>query len=338
MAAMPARVLPTLESVAAEAGVSRSTVSRVINASPNVRPEVVEAVNAAISRLNYVPNRAARSLASNRTFAVALLVSEDTTRFFGDPFFASVVRGITEALEPSEYILNLLVTSDDPNGKTRRYLQGGNVDGALVVSHHAGNTDLVALNDAMPVVFGGRPVVPRMGPCFYVDVDNVDGAAQATRHLLARGCRRIGTIAGPADMTAAVDRLRGWRDSLAEAGLPTDAVIHGDFLEASGAAAMQRLLSVHGDLDGVFVASDAMARGALTSLSQQGLSVPGDIAVVGFDDSPVATSVSPALTTVSQPSTQMGAMMARLLLQRLSGEQPPTAVLLPARLVIRDTA
>ena len=154
---------PTLELVAAESGVSRSTVSRVVNGSPKVRPEVVEAVNAAIERLNYVPNRAARSLASRQTYAIALLVPERVTTFFNDPFFASVVQGITDRMEDSDYILNLLVSSSDPTRKTRRYLRGGNVDGAFVVSHHAADRDLADLCDIMPVVFGGRPAPGRSG-------------------------------------------------------------------------------------------------------------------------------------------------------------------------------
>ncbi len=336
---LPTRSLPTLESVAAAAGVSRSTVSRVVNASPNVRPEVVAVVNDAIERLKYVPNRAARSLAGRHTYAMALLIPEDTTRFFGDPYFASIVKGITAELEQSDYILNLLVTSDDPNGKTRRYLEGGNVDGALVASHHAGNTDLVELNATMPVVFGGRPTVQDIGPCCYVDIDNVDGAAQATRHLISRGCRRIGTIAGPEDMPASLDRLRGWQETMGAAGRPTDAVAHGDFTVASGTVAMRQLLDAVPDLDGVFAANDLMARGALIALAERSRRVPEDVALVGYDDSPAATAIAPFLSTVSQPSISMGAAMAAMLLDLLEHGPPAEPVrLLPTRLVVRDTA
>lgn len=335
----PTKEMPTLERVAAEAGVSRSTVSRVVNSSPKVRPEVIEAVNAAIARLNYVPNRAARSLAGRRTYAIALLVPEDTTRFFGDPYFASIVKGITGDLEHSDYILNLLVSNTDPNGKTRRYLQGGNVDGALVVSHHAGDHDLAELNATMPVVFGGRPTIDGLGRCYYVDVDNLDGAAQATQHLVDRGCRRIGTITGPQDMPASADRLLGWRATMAAAGLPNHRVAHGDFTIESGATGIRSLLAQPGErLDGVFVANDLMARGALLVLAEQGLSVPGDVALVGYDDSPVATSARPALTTVSQPSIAMGARMARTLLDLLADRRVYHASVMKTSLVIRDTA
>jgi DNA-binding LacI/PurR family transcriptional regulator len=333
------REQPTLEMVAAAAGVSRSTVSRVVNRSPNVRPGVVEAVQRAIDALNYVPNRAARSLAGQHTYAVALLVPEDATRFFGDPYFASIVKGITSALEESDYILNLLVASEGPAGKTRRYLQGGNVDGALVVSLHTGNTDLRELNESLPLVFGGRPVVPDLDPCYCVDVDNVDGARQATAHLVGLARRRVGTITGPMDMPAALDRLDGWRQVLGEAGLDDDAVATGDFSSAGGAAAMRELLDRVPDLDAVFVANDLMARGALAVLAERGRSVPEDVALVGYDDSAAATTGEPQLTTVRQPSTAMGAKMTEMLLGLLAGREPESrACMLQTRLVVRDTA
>lgn len=330
---------PTLEMVAAAAGVSRSTVSRVVNRSPHVRPDVVATVQRAIEALNYVPNRAARTLAGRHTYAVALLVPEEATRFFGDPYFASVVQGITSTLEQSDYILNLLVTGDGGTGKTRRYLQGGNVDGALVVSHHAGSTDLREVNASLPLVFGGRPLIPDLDPCHYVDVDNVHGARQATTHLVGLGRRRIATVAGPADMPAAEDRLTGWRQVLEAAGLAADAVEVADFTTAGGAAAMRRLLEQVPDLDAVFVASDLMARGALAALAERGRRVPDDVALVGYDDSTAATSGDPQLTTVRQPSVTMGARMTEMLLGLLGGREPHSrACILPTRLVVRDTA
>ena len=328
---------PTLEMVAAESGVSRSTVSRVVNGSPKVRPEVVETVNAAIERLNYIPNRAARSLASRQTYAIALLVPERVMTFFNDPFFASVVQGITAGLEDSDYILNLLVSSSDPARKTRRYLRGGNVDGAFVVSHHASDRDLADLCDIMPVVFGGRPALADRATCHYVDIDNVQGARTAVDYLIGAGRRRIATITGPGDMPAAVDRRTGWAAALAAASLPADALAAGDFTEAGGAAAMRHLLAARPDLDAVFVANDLMARGALRVLGEAGRTVPDDVAVVGYDDSPVATALRPALTTIAQPSELMGRRMAELLLSLLTGQDPEPTELLPTTLVLRET-
>jgi len=333
------RAQPTLEMVAAASGVSRSTVSRVVNRSPNVRPEVVAAVQRAIEDLDYVPNRAARSLASRHTYAVALLVPEDSSRFFGDPYFASIVQGITGALEATDYVLNLLVARDGAGGKARRYLQGGNVDGALVVSHHPSDTDLRDINASLPVVFGGRPALPDLDPCYSVDVDNVGGARLATAHLVGLGRRRIGTVTGPSDMPASVDRLAGWRQVLAESGHPDDAVAVGDFTTAGGAAAVRDLLARVPDLDAVFVANDLMARGALTVLTERGLDVPRDVAVMGYDDSPAATSGDLPLSTVSQPSVTMGARMTEMLLGLLAGREPQSrACVLQTRLVLRATA
>jgi DNA-binding LacI/PurR family transcriptional regulator len=328
----------TLEMVAAESGVSRSTVSRVVNGSPKVRPEVVQAVSAAIERLNYVPNRAARSLASRQTYAIALLVPERVKTFFNDPFFASVVQGITTGMENSDYILNLLVSSSDPTRKTRRYLRGGNVDGALVVSHHTADTDLADLCDIMPVVFGGRPALADLASCHFVDIDNVQGARTAVDHLISIGRRRIATVTGPEDMRAGVDRRTGWADGLAAAGLPAEALAVGDFTEAGGAAATRALLASHPEIDAVFVANDLMARGVVRVLLESGRTVPDDVAVVGYDDSPAATALRPELTTIAQPSELMGRRMAELLLALLRGEEPEPQKLLPTTLVRRETA
>lgn len=325
--------------VAAEAGVSRSTVSRVVNGSPKVRPDVVTAVNEAIAALDYVPNRAARSLASAQTYAIALVVPEDVTRFFGDPYFVSVVKGITARLEGSDYVLNLLLASSDPGRKTARYLQGGNVDGALVISHHTGDRNLSDLIRAIPVVFGGRPSSPDLEDCHFVDVDNVHGAVLATEHLIHIGRRRIATIAGPPDMPASQDRLRGWRQAMQRSGLRDDAVAHGDFTTHSGAVAMRDLLDRYDDLDAVFVASDLMACGALATLAEREMPVPGAMAVVGYDDSPAAVSGAVELTTISQPSQEMGEQMADMLLAILAGRTPlEQACILPTRLVLRASA
>ena len=330
---------PTLEMVAAEAGVSRATVSRVVNGSPKVRPEVVVSVTAAIERLNYVPNRAARSLASRQTQSVALVVPEDMTKFFGDPYFAAVVQGITQRLDESDYTLNLLVASSDPRHKTMRYLRAGNVDGALVISHHTGDNFVADLESTMPVVFGGRPTNDSGANNYFVDVDNIAGSMSGVQHLIDIGRRRIGTITGPVDMPAGIDRLTGFRQVLESAGLPTDAVEHADFTASGAAAATRRLLERFPDVDAIFVASDLMATGALGVLAEQGRAVPGDIAVVAFDDSPAATSGPIGMTTVSQPSKEMGFAMADLLLRLLADDETvPHRNIMPTRLILRESA
>lgn len=337
---LPAR--PTLEEVAAAAGVSRATVSRVVNGSPKVSPQVLDAVNAAIDRLGYVPNRAARSLAARHTMAIALVVPEDAHRVFGDPYFADVVQGISDRLDDSEYVLNLQLTDpSSPSEKTRNYLRGGNVDGALVVSHHTGDHFLSGLDPDLPVVFGGRPMLADASPDrapYFVDADNLGGARAATQHLVDLGRTRIATIPGPQDMPAALDREAGWREEMAKAGLPDHRVARGDFTLAGGLRAGLQLLREHPDLDALFVASDLMARGALLALEQAGLRVPQDVAVVGFDNSLHASQGDIGLTTIDQHTVQMGQVMADKLLRLLAGEAVEHQTVLATTLVVRESA
>jgi DNA-binding LacI/PurR family transcriptional regulator len=334
----PRRVAPTLEAVAAEAGVSRSTVSRVVNGSNQVSAAVEAAVHAAIERLHYIPNRAARSLANNQTMAIALIIPEDTTRFFGDPYFAAIVQGITKGLDDSDYVLNLQVAQAHPSDKTMRYLAGGNVDGALVVSHHSGDQFLAGLTSNLPIVFGGRPMRVDDPPAYFVDVDNVAAAARGTQYLIDKGHTRIAMVAGPPDMPAGVDRTAGWKQAMAAAGLSTERIAYGDFSLASGARGMREILDRFPDLDSVFVASDLMATGAIQVLLERGFSIPADVAIVGFDDSPAATSGTIQLTTVHQPSEAMGVQMARMMLALLRGEPVEHQCIMETHIVERDSA
>lgn len=335
----PRRAAPTLEAVAEVAGVSRSTVSRVVNGSTKVSPDAQASVQKAIATLDYVPNRAARSLVNNQTLAIALVIPEDTIRFFGDPYFAAIVQGIARGLDDSDYVLNLqLASQSDPSTKTVRYLTGGNVDGAFVVSHHAGDHFLESLGSTLPVVYGGRPLSTSSTPSYFVDVDNTAAATLGTQHLIDQGRRRIATIAGPSDMPAGIDRTAGWTAALTAARMPATRLVHGDFTLASGAQAMRTLLQQHPDLDAVFVASDLMAVGAISVLRERGFIVPSDVAVVGFDDSPAAVAGDIQLTTVHQPSTAMGVRMAETMLAILRGDAPEHEHILPTRLVLRDSA
>lgn len=333
----PVRGSATIEEVAARAGVSRSTVSRVVNGSTSVSPTALAAVQRAIEELQYVPNRAARSLASRQTRAIALVIPEDTDRFFGDPFFGSIVAGISDVIGESDYVMNMLIASDDASAKALGYLRSGSVDGAIVASHHTSDTFIDRLGDAVPVVYGGRPA--RVRPTdHFVDVDNVRGGRDATAYLLDRGHRRLATIAGPADMPAGIDRLQGFREALADAGLEPVAVEDGDFTEAGGAAAMRRILA-SGDLpEALFVASDLMARGAYTALREHGHQPGRDVAIIGFDDSAVATSLVPALTTVRQPSHDQGRQMATMLLDVLAGRATAHTAILPTEIIERASA
>ena len=326
----------TIEEVAAAAGVSRSTVSRVVNGSSAVSPEALAAVQDAIAALHYVPNRAARSLASRQTHTIALVVPEDTTTFFGDPFFAALVAGITGALRGSDYLLNVLIASEDPGDKVASFVRNGGVDGALIVSHHTSDAFIARIAEVVPVVWGGRPVGRRDGE-YVVDVDNVAASRTATQHLIDTGRTRIATISGSPSMVSAADRLEGYRAALTDAGLTPFAEESGDYTEAGGAQAARRILAL-GQPDAIFVASDLMARGALTALRAAGLRVPEDIAIVGFDDSSVALSTDPQLTTIRQPMYAHGEAMAAVLLAHLAGRETEQTTILPTELIVRDSA
>ncbi|MBX3091683.1 MAG: LacI family DNA-binding transcriptional regulator [Cryobacterium sp.] len=327
---------PTLEMVAALAGVSRSTVSRVVNSSPKVTPEVVEAVNAAIVTLGYVPNRAARTLASRKTDSIALVIPENTAKFFADPYFASVIQGVATYLSKTEYTLTLLIASETDPRKTRRYLSGGNVDGALVLSHHSDDHSYVELGKTLPIVFGGRPM-SEGGPSHVVDVDNVAAASTAVQYLIDHGKKRIATIAGPQDMAAGLDRLEGWRRSLAAAGLPATLFEAADFTPAGGASAMQRILDTGEPFDGLFAASAQMASGALAVLREHGIDVPGHVGITTIDNDYYAKNATPPLTTVDQPSVRQGATMAEVLVRIIRGEHVDMLTIMPTELIERSS-
>ncbi|MFJ9521217.1 LacI family DNA-binding transcriptional regulator [Kitasatospora sp. NPDC101801] len=333
-----ARRAATLEDVARAAGVSRSTVSRVINNIRNVDPELQQTVRDAVAATGYVPNAAARALVTRRAGAVALVVSSSAGQeeIFTDPFFGRVVGGMIGALRPLG-VHPVLMLADDPAAREQvlSYLRQGNADGAMLVSTRADDPLPGRLLEAgLPAVLFGRPAEPLPGRLSWVDLRNVEGGRLAAEHLRARGCRRIVTIAGPAAISAGADRLAGTRAVLGD--LP---VAEGDFGQASGARAMQRLLAEHPDLDGVFAANDLMARGAVAVLTEHGRRVPEDVAVVGFDDSSAATVGLPRLTTVRQPVEEMAAEMTRILLDRIADPLAgPGSVLFDPELVIRESA
>lgn len=331
---------PTLEEVAAHAGVGRGTVSRVINNAAGVKDSTRRSVQRAIEELGYVPNLAARSLAGRRTDAVALVLTEPDWRVFAEPFFSEIVRSLGDALAHTGMQLMLtLVRSDADRQRFLEYARGGRVDGVLLMSVHAGDRLPDMLAEArLPTVMLGR----RSGDEYvsYVDADNVGGARSAVSHLLSRGRTAIATVTGPLDMYVAQCRLRGYQDALALAGLNSEQslVAESDFTESSGRRAMAELLERHPEIDGVLAASDTTAAGALKALRAAGRRVPEDVAVIGFDDFPLAERTEPRLSTVRQPLEEMGRAMIRLLLEDM--EEPSVAyrhVILRTDLVVRES-
>jgi DNA-binding LacI/PurR family transcriptional regulator len=333
----PPKRRPTLDEVAALAGVSRSAASRAISGSGHASRTTREAVERAVRELGYVPNPTARALATQQSGAVVLAVSHHDSELFADPFYAHVIAGVSAALERTDLVLMLaLADSDFGRGRLERILRSRRADGVMLIGLH-GDDPLYRLAEKLdlPVVYGGRPL--NAEPAWYVDADNRGGARLAAEHLIGIGRRRIATMTGAIDTHVGAARLRGFQDALAVAGLDPDLLEYGDFTEASGAAAMIRLLAAHPDLDAVFAASDSMAVGALRALKAAGRSVPGDVAVVGFDDNPIDRYTSPPLTTVAQPIKQLGWEMATMLVSLINGEQRGPLIL-PTRLVVRESS
>jgi DNA-binding LacI/PurR family transcriptional regulator len=328
---------PTLDEVALRAGVSRSVASRVINNTRDVSGDAREAVRKAVRELGYVPNPMARGLVTAQAGTVLLAVSHDDPTLFADPFFAHVIVGVNAALEKTDLVLMLLLADTD-RGRERleRVLRSRRTDGLMLLALH-GEDPLYQLAQRLklPVVLGGRPL--RGEPPAYVDADNRGGARVATEHLITSGRRRIAAIAGRQDTQVGVVRHQGYREAMAVAGLQSSRTERADFTEAGGAAAMARLLDRYPDLDAVFAESDNMAAGALRALRAAGRTVPADVAVVGFDDLPIAQTTDPALTTVHQPVQALGREMAKMLIDLIAGEQP-SPLILPTHLVVRASA
>ncbi|WP_461296712.1 LacI family DNA-binding transcriptional regulator [Streptomyces harbinensis] len=333
------RRAPTIHDVAREAGVSRGTVSRFLNGGHHVSPDSARAVEEAIRRTGYVVNRHARSLITGRSGSAAFLLTEPQEKFFEDPNFNVLLRGCTQALAAHDIPLLLMIAGTrEEQRRLLRYVTSGHVDGVLLVSSHTGDPVAEQLVDAgVPVVLCGKPMGP--GRLAHVAADDRDGARQMVRHLVELGRRRIGTVTGPPDTPGGVERLAGYREVLAAAGLPAEdgLVETGDYSREGGERAAARLLARRPDLDALFVASDLMARGALAALTAAGRRVPQDVAVGGFDDSAAAVASRPELTTIRQPWDRISQEMVRLLLTQLSGEDT-SAVILPTELVRRGSA
>ncbi len=330
----------TLEDIAEQAGVSRSTVSRVVNDLPNVSEDVRRRVLDVIQQTGYHPNAAARTLASQRSWTLGLVLPQSVFQFFTDPYFPHLTKGIAQACNEHNYTLALYLVSSKEDEKKifTRVTRKGLLDGVLVQSGHHGDQQIIGhLMDAnIPQVVLGRP--QHFDNVTFVDVDNVSGAYNAAVHLIRLGYRRIATITGPSLSAVGLDRHAGFTKALSDRGVKLDEalVIEGDFTEAGGYYAMQRLLPTRPEA--VFVASDLMAIGAVRAAREAGLSVPNDIALIGFDDVPLAATNDPPLTTIRQPVVQFGIRAVELLMDLIeNGIHPPRHVIMDTQLIIRDS-
>jgi DNA-binding LacI/PurR family transcriptional regulator len=330
---------PTIEDVARVAGVSRSTVSRVLNGGRHVRPEAISRVNRAVGALGYSVNQAARNLASGRTGSVAFVISEQGEHLFGDPNFGALVRTFSRELRSRGQ--HLLVTTADDYGAEAflgDYLTAGHVDGALFALPREGETLLNRVaSSGLPVVVQGKPLGYE-AELSWVAIDDEAAAFEAARYLLESGRSRIGTITGPVNTSSGRGRLEGYRRAVGP-GSPESLIAVGDWSPASARLGAQQLVESHPELDALFVGSDLMALEAMAVLKESGRRIPEDVAVVGFDDSAAAVWADPPLTTIHQSFEQAGAEAVRILNELIAGSvSGPRHVLMPTRLVRRESA
>ncbi len=329
-------VTMNLEQIAKLSGVSRSTVSRVVNNDPNVSKVTREKVMQVVKRVNYTPNAAARGLAVGRTHVLGLVIPMGVAALFTDPYFPILIQGVSSACNAREYSVMLwLAEPEYERRQIRQIMYSGLVDGVIVSSMLLNDSLVQALSDGdLPFMLVGRH--PTDTHASYVDADNIGGAREAVTHLLRLGRTRVATITGPQNMIVGADRLTGYLAALHERGVISDAslIAEGDFTEADGYRAMQQLMMRRPDA--LFAASDMMAIGAMRALREAGLRVPEDVAVVGFDDLPQSARTEPPLTTVRQPTYRLGTTAVDSLLDLIEyPDSSPRRIVLPTELVVR---
>lgn len=325
----------TLDDLASMSGVSRATISRVLNGG-SVAPRTRARVEAVLAETGYSPNRAARSLASGRSGVVGVVMHLEPSLLFVDPYFSGLLQGMSDVLAERATGMMLWLGNRTKQETLTDIQRMGLVDGLIVTAHWL-DDPLVdgLLASPIPTVLIGHRREDHTAS--YVDVDNVEAARSVVQHLVDTGRTRIAHITGIPGSVAGEDRLVGYRVGMADAGLPTEGlVVTGDFNAPSGAQAVPRLLER--GVDAIFCANDATASGALEALQAAGVTVPDDVALVGFDDLDFASRLDPPLTTIRQQVPTQGAEAARALLNLLeTPDSGPRRVLLPTELVIRQS-
>jgi DNA-binding LacI/PurR family transcriptional regulator len=325
--------------VAAAAGISRGTVSRVLNGG-YVSAAARAAIEAAIAQVGYVPNTAARNLVTRRSQAVGLLALEPHSLLLEDPNIGAIMLGANEVLSVADHqMVNLVVDSARDTERVARYLSGGFVDGAIIVSARTHDPITRVIADlGLPATFVGHP--PDLHHSIpFVGIDNVGSAREITARLATTGRRHVGMIAAALDRDSGADRLTGFRAALGERFDPRLVAEVPLYDYASGVKGMRELIEREPGIDAVFAASDAVAAGAMEVLRDAGRRVPADVGIVGFDDSSWAMRTQPPLSTVHQPAREIGRHAAELVLRQLRDELPaPANVLLPTPVVWRTSA
>jgi len=327
----------TLEDIARLSGVSRSTVSRVINSDVNVKEETRQKVLEVIQSFNFQPNLAARGLATGRTNVIGVVIPAGVSVIFTDPYFPQFIQGVSAACNTRNYSVMLWLA--EPEYERRmisRILHNGLVDGVVVAKTLMNDPIVNSLAESkMPFILIGRHPTMEVN-C--LDVDNLQAGRKATLHLLRLGYKRVATITGSQDQVVGHDRYQGYLKALQDYGQPvrSELVVEGDFTDEGGYKAMSRLIPQKPDA--VFAASDMMAYGAMRALREANLRIPEDVAVVGFDDIPASSKTVPPLTTVRQPVSQMGSQAVDVLIDLIeNGTKSTHQVIMDTELVVRES-
>ncbi|HLG77758.1 MAG TPA: LacI family DNA-binding transcriptional regulator [Ktedonobacteraceae bacterium] len=330
----------TIEDIARLAGVSRSTVSRVINGQPSVRPAVRHRVQEVINAHKYTPQAAARQLVTQRTRTIGLILPDLAYNLFANPIFALMGQGVSQVCVRREYVSMQLMGQRDREEQTLfGLLRSRHFDGVVLISGEYDDPCPAFLkNSGIPYVRIGRD--PNHDDLKYVDIDNVEAARSAVKHLIGLGHRRIAMIKGLMRDTSAVDRYEGYKQALLEVGIPLDEELvgDGDWTVACGYNLTQRFLDLPSPPTALFSSNDIMVAGVVRAAHERGIRVPEDLAIVGFDDLDQTTMIFPELTTIRQPCVQMGVRAAEILIDQLENDNTePVHELLPTTLVIRQS-
>ncbi|WP_018133427.1 LacI family DNA-binding transcriptional regulator [Effusibacillus pohliae] len=332
----------TIKDVAVKAGVSPSTVSRVISNHPRISEKTKRQVRQAMEELGYHPNFLARSLVKKSADAIGVLIPSTTEEFFMNPFFPEVLRGISDVAKREGFDL-LLSTSDSGKEDVRslkRMIHGKRVDGVLLLSSRMQDPLLDVLREhPFPATLLGRPHDDNV-PISWVNNDNVDACYRATRHLIGLGHRRIGFLCGDQALLVTQDRMQGYETALKEAGLPADRklIYSSPFMEQGGYLGMMRLLALSERPTAVVASDDVLAFGAMRAAGELGYQIPDDIAIIGFNNVKLAEMSNPSLTSMDVHIYELGAAVAELLIEQLRNpEAAARSVIIPSDLVIRHS-
>src|SRR5450830_1050065 len=329
--------MTSIKDVALKANVSTTTVSHVVNRTRFVSDRVRHEVELAIRELNYVPSAVARSLKSNTTKTIGMLIPNCS-----NPYFAEIVRSVEDHCFGAGYTLILCNTDDDPHrqGVYLHVLAEKRIDGMIIIS--------TGEDEALRRLLQGLPIPTVLLDreidevhCDLVETAHLQGGLMATQHLIDLGHRRIACLAGPADLNPSAQRIAGWRTALAQSGLTAqaqDLLWHSDFTSQGGFTTMQSILASPQPPTAVFVCNDLMCIGAISAAHEAGVRVPQDMSLIGFDDIELARFASPSLTTIAQPKHRIGVTAVDMLLERIQGGRVQARqVLLQQKLVVRHS-